>query len=340
MGYAKSAAPAKKVAAKKVAKPKKAEAPTKTEAKSEVVTSYKGFDANLQCRGFQFELGKSYTHQGEVKACEGGFHACEDPLNVLRYYAPNKSRYAIVEQSGQLSSHDDDTKIASQHIAIKTEISIADLVKVAIKFRMDRCTISKESVSDKPNTAVSASGKSVAATASGYYGAATASGNSGAATASGNSGAATASGNSVAATASGYSGAATASGYYGAATASGDYGAATASGNSGAATASGYYGAATASGDYGAATASGNSGAATASGYYGAATASGDYGAATAIGRNGKARGKDGCAIFLVRRDSNWKITHVFSEIVGQNGIKPDVFYTLGADGQPVECEA
>ena len=275
-----------------------------TEPVGEVITSYKGFDADWKCRGFQFELGKTFTHEGEVSACNGGFHACEDPLNVLRYYAPNKSRYAIVEQSGKLSRHDDDTKIASQHIAIKTEISITDLIKVAIKFRMNRCTISKESVSDKPNTSVGASGN---------YGAATASGYSGAATASGNYGAATASGDSGAATASGYSGAATASGNYGAATASG------------------YSGAATASGDSGAATASGDSGAATASGYSGAATAS---------GRNGKARGKDGCAIFLVRRDSNWKITHVFSAIVGQNGIKPDVFYTLGADGQPVECEA
>ena len=242
----------------------------------EVITSYKGFDSNWQCRGFQFKVGESFTHDGEVAACSGGFHACEDPLNVLAYYPPNRSKYAIVEQSGKLSREDGDTKVASEHIAIKAEISITNLIKAAIKFRMDRCTTVGGAVSDKDSTAVSAQGKHEAATASGDYGAATA---------------------------SGYSGAATASGYYGAATASG------------------------------------YSGAATASGYSGAATASGDYGAATASGRNGRAQGKYGCAIFLVRRDSNRKITHVFAGIVGQDGIKPDVFYTLGEDGKPVEVE-
>jgi hypothetical protein len=113
---------------------------------------------------------------------------------------------------------------------------------------------------------------------------------------------------------------------------------ATASGYSGAATASGDRGAATASGDSGAATASGYSGAATASGYSGAATASGPNSTACAPGRYGMARGKEGCALFLTHRDDEWRITHARAVIVGQDGIKPDVFYSLSQTGEVVEA--
>ena len=257
-----------------------------------VQIAYKGFDKSLKCRDFQYEVGKSYEHDGLVKACESGFHACEYPLHVLRYYKPGTSRFAIVEQGGEISRHGDDSKIASSKIKVKAEINLAGLIKAAIEYTTSRA---------KPQAGCNTSEKNGAATASGDYGAATASGNSGAATASGNSGAATASGDS------------------GAATASGDYGAATASGNSGAATASG---------DYGAATASGNSG---------AATASGDYGAAMASGYSGKVRGKEGCALFLVERDSSRTIVAVWAGIAGRDGIKADTWYSLRG-GKPVEA--
>ena len=267
---------------------------TKAKPEAAVVVAYKGFEPNWQCRGFQFEVGKTYEHAGSVVACESGFHACEYPLHVLRYYKPSQSVYAVVEQSGELSRHSDDTKIASQRLTVTAQIDLAGIIKAAIKYTMDRCTPAAGGVSDKPNTVVVAKAANKSATASGYSGAATASGNSGAATASGDSGAATASGNS---------------------------GAATASGNSGAATASGY------------------SGAATASGYSGAATASGDKSSACAPGRNGKAKGIDGAALFLVYRDSEWNIKHVWAGIVGRDGIKPDTFYALGNDGRPVEVK-
>jgi hypothetical protein len=209
------------------------------EAAEPAVQSIKGLNQDFACRGFQFEIGKSYEVTGRIAACENGFHACpteEHPFSVFEYYPPS-SRFALVTQAGK--SDRQGNKLASAKITIDAEISLGDLAKRAIDWVFKQAKWSEGPVATKPNEGV---------TASGYRGAATASGDRGAATASGYRGAATASGDR---------GAATASGYRGAATASGDRGAATASGNQGAATASGNQGAATASGDQGAATASG-----------------------------------------------------------------------------------
>ncbi|HEX5321468.1 MAG TPA: hypothetical protein VFW46_20080, partial [Stellaceae bacterium] len=182
---------------------------------AEEVVGIKGFEADWTCRGFQFEPGKTYEHDGPVVICQSGFHAISGhPLEVLRYYAPAKSRYAEVRQSGSLARHGEDSKVASGRITIGAEIHVHELAQRAVKWVFGRANWKEGPVATKRNEGATASGNSGAATASGDYGAATASGYCGAATASGNYGAATA---------SGYCGAATASGYYGAATASGNY---------------------------------------------------------------------------------------------------------------------
>jgi hypothetical protein len=59
--------------------------PTEKEAGAPVA-SIKGFDQKLQCQGFQFEIGKTYTVTGNIKACKKGFHACpidDHPLSVF-----------------------------------------------------------------------------------------------------------------------------------------------------------------------------------------------------------------------------------------------------------------
>ncbi|MCL5767390.1 hypothetical protein [Acinetobacter sp. ANC5681] len=164
----------------------------------ETITTYKGFDKDLKCRGFQYEIGKTYKHDGEVKACGSGFHACEHPLDVLGYYPPSQSRYAVVEQSGDLSREDGgDTKVASREISIKFEIGIADLVKFAIDYTFSKCT------PIDPESPASATGYQGAASATGYQGAASATGEYGAASATGNRGAASATGYQGAASATG-----------------------------------------------------------------------------------------------------------------------------------------
>ena len=321
------------------------------------IHSFKGFDKDLKCKGFQYEVGKEYEEE-TANACETGFHACERPLDVFCYYPPATSRYCEVEQDGQISKHDDDSKVASSKIKIGAEIGIPGLVKAQIEYVRSRCTNENNAEPGKPATAgykgaatagnagAATAGDSGAATA-GNYGAATA-GDSGAATAgykgaatAGNAGAATA-GNYGAATA-GYKGAATAgnygaatAGYKGAATA-GNAGAATA-GDSGAATA-GDSGAATA-GNYGAATA-GNYGAATA-GYKGAATSRGSVtvgkdGVGTVRGNNVKIRGGLGAILVCaVEKDFNYDILTWAVAVVDGVKIKPDTWYTV-KDGAFIE---
>jgi hypothetical protein len=179
------------------------------------IRAIKGFDANMQCRGFQFEVGKTYTHDGGVKACKSGFHAIEGhPLEVLSYYPPAGSRFAVVELSGALERHSDDSKVAAEILTVTREIGLSDLATEAVKWVMDRAT-GEGPVATGENGLATASGYQGAATASGTRGAATASGTRGAATASGDQGAATASGTQGAATASGTRGAAMACGYMG-----------------------------------------------------------------------------------------------------------------------------
>ena len=134
----------------------------------EFIKAYKGFDKDLKCRGFQFELGKEFEEPA-AKACEKGFHACEMPLEVLKYYEPGKgSRYCEVEQSGEISRHSDDTKVASSKIKIGAEIGIPGLVKAQIEYVKERCEPSNEHHSTGSGSANSATGDWSANSATGY----------------------------------------------------------------------------------------------------------------------------------------------------------------------------
>ncbi|HHM9645724.1 TPA: hypothetical protein ACRMD1_003862, partial [Pseudomonas aeruginosa] len=116
----------------------------KKAASEEVVTAYKGFKQDLTCRGHQFEIGGTYKHEGEVEACASGFHSCEYPLDVFGYYAPSESRFAIVKASGQLSRHDDDSKIASATLVVEAEISMPTMISRAIDWIMSKVDKSAE----------------------------------------------------------------------------------------------------------------------------------------------------------------------------------------------------
>ena len=143
-----------------------------------IIYSFKGFDKDLKCRGFQYEVGKDYEQDGKIKCCNNGFHACEFPLDVFGYYAPgNNSRYCIVTQSGSIDKNDDDSKVASSKIHIETEIGINGLIKAGVKFILDKVNWedNKESNTGDQSAATN-TGYCSAATNTGYCSAAKVSG--------------------------------------------------------------------------------------------------------------------------------------------------------------------
>ena len=113
---------------------------------SETILSYKGFDKDLKCRDFQYEIGKEYQHDGEVSVCNGGFHACEVPMDVFGYYAPCDSRFCQVEQSGALSRSGEDSKVASEKIKIGAEIGVPGFVKAQIEWVKNICKDAPEQI--------------------------------------------------------------------------------------------------------------------------------------------------------------------------------------------------
>ena len=108
-----------------------------------VITSYKAFDKNMQCRGFQYEVGKEYNMDGEIKCCNRGFHACESPMEVWDYYDMLSSRYAEVEQSGKIEKEENSTKVCSSRIKIKAELKLADIINIGVEWLKDITSPSK-----------------------------------------------------------------------------------------------------------------------------------------------------------------------------------------------------
>ncbi|TLJ77458.1 DUF7666 domain-containing protein [Pseudomonas aeruginosa] len=210
----------------------------KKAASEEVVTAYKGFKQDLTCRDYQFEIGGTYKHEGEVEACSSGFHSCEYPLDVFGYYAPGESRFAIVKASGQLSRHDDDSKIASATLVVEAEISMPTMISRALDWIMSKVD------------------KSVEQTVVGS-----------------------------------------------------------------------------------AASNTGNRSAASNTGDYSAAEVSGKESVAASLGIEGRARASAGSAIVLCHRDDEGRLIHIRASKVGENGVEPDTWYQLNAEGEFVEFD-
>ena len=156
--------------------------------------AYKGFDKNLKCRDFQYEIGGEYTEE-EASLCNNGFHACENALDTLRYYHPGESRYCEVELEDNGQRNNGDSKICGKHIKIGAEIGLKGVINAGVKFVFDRCENAVEDRASGESGNAAASGESGNAAASGLMGNAAASGSMGTAVASGAFGTASADGN-------------------------------------------------------------------------------------------------------------------------------------------------
>ena len=218
-----------------------------TEENKEII-AYKGFGSDWKCRGYQYEIGKTYEHKGKVEACESGFHSCENPLDVLAYYdISSGSKYALVKASGEISRNDNsDTKISSSKIAIEVELNIHELLKSGFEWVMNKIFAKHKQVLNDQSTAATSGYRSTAAT-SGYQSTATNTGKRS------------------------------------------------------------------------------------------AAEVSGEHSIAASFGEKSKARAGVNGAIVCVYRNDDGELIHIRASKVGENGIKPDTWYTLDENGDFVE---
>jgi len=181
------------------------------------VTAFKGFDKDLKCRDFQYKIGETYIHDGDVEVCSSGFHACENPFDVWSYYDIASSRFCSVTMADPVTNSASDSKIASAKITIDAEISLPEFVNTAVKWLLSQVKNSKKEYNTGNQSAATNTGYQSAATNTGYQSAATNTGYQSAATNTGNRSAATNTGNRSAATNTGSQSAATNTGYQSAA---------------------------------------------------------------------------------------------------------------------------
>jgi hypothetical protein len=286
----------------------------------ETIKGFKGFDKNLKCRNYQYEVGQDFEETGNIKACSNGFHFCENPADIFSYYPPsdsgNLNRYCEVEGTGKIDKDSGDSKIACSKIHISAEIGIKGLINAWVKFILDKVNWDDSKATNTGNrSAATNTGDQSAATNTGYQSAATNTGDRSAATNTGDQSAATN---------------------------TGDQSAATNTGDRSAATNTGYQSAATNTGDRSAATNTGDQSAATNTGDQSAAIVDGKDSIAIVTGKDSKAKGVLGCWIVLTER-GNWDgetypILSVQAFKVDGKSIKEDTFYKL-VDGKPKEVE-
>ena len=117
--------------------------------------AYKGFNEDLTCRNFQYEIGKTYAMVGSPEICKRGFHFCRKLIDVLGYYPTTillddyprvtyddylnlyprslitNNRYCVVEVIGEVDwDNHYDTKGATNQIKIVRELTKEEIIYI------------------------------------------------------------------------------------------------------------------------------------------------------------------------------------------------------------------
>jgi hypothetical protein len=120
------------------------------------MVGYKGFDKNMKCRGFQYEVGTTYETDS-VEICSKGFHFCENPLDVLDYYSildSDAKNQTFAEILAEKDITPKDKKRACSKITIGAELDIKGLIKASVDFMFEDNNV----VKIKYNSQLAASG--------------------------------------------------------------------------------------------------------------------------------------------------------------------------------------
>jgi len=329
---------------------------------NEAITAYKGFDKNLKGHWcFQYEIGKTYQHEGKVALNKGGFHSCIYPLDIFTNYGPVDSRFAVVKASGKIKRDGCfGYRIASSTITVEAEIGLPELIAHTVDWVWGQLEKSSEQtlVAGDYSVATNTGTQTVAANTGDYSVAANAGFNS-VATNTGNCSIAVSTGDNSIATNTGRHSIAATTDDGTVATNKGKYSVATATGSESAATNTGFESVAVNTGNHAVATNTGEASVAMTAGCFSVAENTGysalalnanDYSRAevnsaesiaASLGVRGRARAGSGGAIVLCHRDgietSMGHLIHIRASKVGENGIKPDSWYELDANGEFVE---
>ena len=303
----------------------------------EKIIAYKAMDKNMQCRGKQYEVGKTY-HEDRAACCNAGIHACENPLDVLHYYPLKDSpRFFEVECGGNVDKSGEDSKLACTELTVKGEVNFAGLVKATVNAVFNRVK-GKEPFSSGYYSTAGTSGDYSTAGTSGDYSTAGTSGYASTAGTSGDHSTAGTSGYASTAGTSGYASTAGTSGDFSTAGTSGDHSTAGTSGDFSTAGTSGDFSTAGTSGDVSTAGTSGDFSTAAATGACCRAKADGKDSIAVANGAHSKALGAMGCYLVLTEYDDDGHMLCAKMARVDGSTVKENVWYTL-KNGEFVEAE-
>ena len=321
------------------------------------IAAYKGFDQDLKCRGFQFEIGKTYKHKGEVSVCNSGFHACENPLAVFEHYPPT-SRFAIVKCAGKISKGINDKKIACGELTVEAEIRLPELISEAVKWINSRVDLENKKISNTGDGSVASNtgdgsvasntGDGSVASNTGNWSVASNTGRQSVASNTGDYSAASSTGDwsvasntgdgSVASNTGNWS-VASNTGNWSVASNTGDWSVASNTGAKSMASNTGNWSVASNTGNWSVASNTGDVSGASSTGYQSVAEVSGLQSVACALGAESKAKAAAGGAIVCVYRNDDGDLIHIRSAKVGDDGIKADTWYMLDDTGEFVECE-
>ena len=312
--------------------------------KENVIKAFKAFDKDFKCRDFQYEVGKE-CEESDIKVCSKGFHACENPFDVLDHYPlidndGNASRFAEVEQSGDIER--DSNKVCSSRIKVKAELSLGQFVKACVEWIREATSPAKCEAIDKSDSAqIGSSGDYAQIGSSGDYAQIGSSGDYAQIGSSGYYAQIGSSGYSAQIGSSGYSAKIGSSGDYAKIGSSGDYAQIGSSGYSAKIGSSGDYAKIGSSGYYAQIGSSGDYAKIGSSGDYAKINSEGSHSVVCCAGHGSKAKAKVGSWITL----SEWKYLdsegchipiYVKTERVDGEIIKADTWYML-KDGEFVE---
>ena len=308
---------------------------------TDIKTFYKGFDENMQCRGFQYAEGETYTQQGQIGVCVNGFHACALPLDVWAYYPLREGNlYHEVTLDGIAENDGGDSKVAAREITVGASLNLVGLISAHVEAVFDRTAKKSEShttttgyganavtTGDRANAVTT--GDRANAVTTGDWAHATTTGYGANAVTTGRWANAVTTGDRAHATTTGYGANAVTIGDRANAVTTGDRANAVTTGDRANAVTTGRWAHAATTGRWANAVTTGD-------GAHADAKSESPDAIAAALGR-GKAKGVLGGWLVLTERDAELTILDVQAIHIDGTEIKPDTWYRL-VDGEPVEA--